>query len=167
MSSGILGGIIAAALISLMAWWSSRRKPGSPPPTSAYCRGPMLIFMTVGVALGVALFGLMVYSALIGNPTVTWLLVLGFGVFAAAGCVMGWDVYTRRIDWSDTEVRFRKWGRVRTLSWNEIASLNYKAVRQFTRVAFRDGGGFAIPEYLIGGRDFVAKAIEHGKPYTM
>lgn len=164
MSFGIIGGIVAAALVAGLTWLASRRKLGS---TTAYYGLAFKIVSTVMAVGGAALFALVVFEGVRGNPTATWWAYVGLGIIAA-GCIgICVDAFTRRVDWDSERLNFRKWDGERATTWNDIVSIDLKPMLQFARVEFKDRAGFAVTEFMSGGREFIAEAEARGLPVTM
>ena len=167
MSSGVIGGLIAAALVSLVTWLATRRRPGAGPVSAAfYGLAARVLWTFCGIA-GLGFIVLAIYSALIGNPTATWWVVSGLCVMGLAGCAGAYDSYTRSVDWTGERVVFRKWDGARSASWDDIVSVEIKPLLRFARIKFSDGRGFAITEFFTGGRDLLAEMKSRGKLFMM
>lgn len=164
MSSGILGGIIAAALVAGLTWQASRKKDGS---TTAYYGLAFKIVSILIAMLGPAIFALLVFEGVNGNPTATWWVYVVIGIFAAGAISMCVDAFTRRVDWDSESLKFRKWNGERAATWSDIVSIDLKPILQFARVEFKDRAGFAVTEYMTGGRELIAEAKARGLPVTM
>jgi hypothetical protein len=134
---------------------ANRRKPGEPTPTSVRNGRVVLTLMTI-----FALAPCLGFAWLIFNPTAlenderAIALVL-IGAFALASTLSLWGAVTHRIDWDGDSVRFREFWSDRTLPWSEIAGVAKKSLFPRIRIAFRDGGAFAIYETMHNSRYFM------------
>jgi hypothetical protein len=133
---------------------ANRRRPGAETPTSAHF-GKLVV--ALGAALTAALWLAFAWLALVAtalreNDRTAGLLISGFlGVLALLAL---WETLARRIDWTETSVRFRTWTGERTRTWDDIVGLEEKSYPPRLRLTFRDGKGFTFYETMNNSRYF-------------
>jgi hypothetical protein len=135
---------------------ANRHKPGDPPPTVVHAgwltqlAGPLV---TAPVA---AIAALAWSSILLGNQMENaWFAALFFSAIAIWLGLGSYDAFVRRIEWTETEVRFRKWNSDRTSAWKDIVGLTEKSHPPHIRIIFRDGISFGVSETMNGSRYFL------------
>lgn len=139
-----------------LATHANRRKPGDPHPTSVHTGWISRAGEMVACAITVPLAAITVWSIVAGKPIDgAWAAAPIFGATAVCFCIVLYDGFVRRIEWSETEVLFRKWNGARTVPWSEIIGIEEKSYPPHLRIAFRDGAGFAIDETMHGSRYFM------------
>jgi hypothetical protein len=166
--AGIIGGLVALGLMSLVIWSANRRKPGAAPRTAALYGPGMVAIATLMVLVYLAIMIVFILSVLAENPTATEWVFLGLGVFGLLLVAAVYDVFTRRIDWSGEGLVFRSWRGEAECLWADIDAVDYKPIMQYWRVSFRGRRrGFALFEYMAGARDFLEEAQRKGVPITL
>ena len=84
-----------------------------------------------------------------------WTAALVFGALALWLGYTGSDIFLRRIEWDETQIRFRKPMRTFSVPWEDITSLEEKSHPPHIRIGFRNGDGFAIFESMNDSRYFM------------
>ena len=143
------------AVTGLLARHANRRKPGDPLPTSVHNGGVVLALYTIGSLALCALFAWLVLtpSALQGDGGPVGLAISSF--LALASLLALWGAAVHRIDWDRDSVRFRQAFSDRTMPWSDIVGMAEKSYPPRIRIAFRDGGAFAIYETMHNSRHFM------------
>ncbi len=134
----------------------NRKKLGEPPPNSVH-NGPTLkILGVMGCAIITSIAVAAGSSVAVGQPIDgAWFVVPFFGAVAIWLCLACYDGFVRRIEWTQTEVRFRKWNGERVVSWDDIVGSEQISHPRHVRIAFRDGTAFGISETMKGSRYFL------------
>lgn len=151
----LLTQLAREAAEAALAEHANRRKPGEPTPTSVYNGGVVLTLMTIlTLALCIG------FAWLVFNPTAMEnderAIALAFiGAFALVSTLSLWGAVTHRIDWDGDSVRFREFWIEHTLPWSDIVGVAKKSIFPRIRIAFRDGGAFAIYETMHNSRYFM------------
>lgn len=162
--TSIIGGIFADATERELAAHANRRRPGEPFPTSAHFGWISKLAGVVVCIFFVPLVSLMALVVVTGNHENAWLAFPFLCAVAIWLSLMSYDMFVRRIEWNETEVRFRKWNSDRTLPWDDIVAVQEKTAPTYLRIAFRDGSGFAISETMHGSRHFLAIIVNRLDP---
>lgn len=113
--------------------------------------------------LAAALCGVMIPLALIvfwiainrNMANGMWISALLFGAIAVWLGVTCCDIFVRRIEWDETQVRFRNLKTGFTVPWSDITGLEEKWHPPHIRIGFRNGTGFAISETMNNSRYFM------------
>ncbi len=135
----------------------NKRMPGDPHPVAVYSGWVACAFCVVVSACFVPLALLIAWYVVDVRPLEQAVIVVPlFGGIAIWMCLITFDTFVRRIEWNETEVRFRKWNSDRIVAWADIVGLEEKWHPPHTRIAFRDGTGFGITEAMRGSRYFMA-----------
>lgn len=143
------------AVTGLLATHANRRKPGDPPPTSVHNGAVVLTLYTLGSVALCAIFAWLVLnpSALENDGRTVWLVIST--VFALGSLLALWGAAVHRIDWEGDRVRFRHAFGDRTMPWSDIVGIAEKSYPPRIRIAFCDGGAFAIYETMQNSRYFM------------
>lgn len=135
----------------------NKRQPGDPYPVAVYSGWLACTFCVVVSVIFVPLMGLIVWFVAGARPLDQALMIVALcGGIAIWMCLTTYDTFVRRIEWTETEVRFRKWNGDRTMAWADIVGLEEKWHPPHTRIAFGDGSGFGITETMRGSRYFIS-----------
>lgn len=155
--TSILAELVIDPVNRFIADHVNRRKPGDPHPVAVYSGWLGCTFCVVVSVFFVPLLLLIIWFVATARPLEQAVMVVPLcGGIAIWMCLTTFDTFVRRIEWTETEVRFRKWNSDRTVAWDEIVGLEEKWHPPHTRIAFRDGSGFGITETMRGSRYFMA-----------
>ncbi len=170
--SGLVGSLIVSFLFSLVAAAARRRRRTGEFEAAAYFGTPARILFGAITLGSIGIVAFVVIADIHGNPTATWPVYAICSTVAFVAIAGFYDCLVRRADWRGASVRFSKWNSTRVVAWADITSLEIKANLQYTRIGFRDGGGFAISEVMNGYDSFVRAAehrgivlTENGRPF--
>ena len=145
----------ADAVTGSLAAHANGRKPGDPPPASVHNGTVVLTLHAIGSVALCAAFVWLVLSprALENDGRTVWLVISG--VFALGSLLALWSAAVHRIDWNGDGVRFRQPFGDRTAPWSDIVGVAERSYPPRIRIAFRDGGAFAIYETMHNSRYFM------------
>lgn len=134
----------------------NHRKPGEAPPTSVHNGWATRTVGVASCAVMIALAAFVMWSIVIGRPIDgAWVAGPFFSAVAIWLCISTYDAFVRRVEWNDTDVRFRSWTGERIVRWEDIVNAEDRSHPPHVRIGFRDGTGFGISETMRGSRYFL------------
>lgn len=163
--SSIIGGMFADAVHREHAAHANRKKPGDPPPPAVRFGWLSWIVGLLACAIVLPIAAYLVLSLFTGRPVENnWFAAPFVSALAVVFVIASYDSFVRRIEWTETEVWFRKWNSSRVVPWSDIVGLEEKTSPTYLRIAFRDGSGFAITETMRGSHYFLNILERHLGP---
>lgn len=145
---------VSEAATNALADHANHRKPGDPPPTSVH-NGRVILSLgaVTTAALCLGFVWVLFNPGALENDERALLLMLSGG-FALASMFGLWASFRHRIDWDRESVRFSGLLSERSMPWSDIVDIAEKSYPPRIRIAFRDGGAFAIYETMHNSRYF-------------
>jgi hypothetical protein len=163
--SSLIGSLFSDSIRRDQIAHANRKKPGDPPPVAVRFGWLSWIGGLVVCAIILPIAAYLVWSLFTGRPVENnWFAAPFVSALAVVLVIVSYDSFVRRIEWTDTEVWFRKWNGKRVVPWSDIVGLEEKTSPTYLRIAFRDGSGFVITETMRGSHYFLNILERHLGP---